>query len=543
MNTAKNFVSAIFVIVLTLAGISATAAKVEFVEKSNKIDILIDGKLFTSYLYAIDPAEPMFRKDCVLAKPVLFPAYSPSGEVVTRGYPFIDVPGESQDHPHHMGIYFTVDINEEKFWGNSANQLPRIKHIKTTLIKGGVDSGTLCTISHWIGADGKPMLEENRQMIFSTCKKGDKYAIDFNITLKALDKKVVFGDTKEGMMAIRVAPWLKEEGGNGRYLSSAGDETEKNVWGKRSKWMRLQGNKDGKTHGVAILNHPDSTNYPTFWHARGYGCFTANPLGQGAFEKAHKVKDAKNLDLTLQPGESAVFKHRMIIYDGDRSADQIEKEFDCYSGNEYKLVYSQDFESADAINEFEFTNPDKWQLNDKGNGGKCLQFLGPGEYAPKVRSPLVIGLISEHVFGDFILEADLQQTGKEYGHRDMCIFYNFQDPSHFYYTHIASQADPHAHNTFIVNNEPRTAIATKTTKGIDWGEEAWHKVRIERSVTEGTIKVFYDDMTTPIMLANDKTFTTGHIGFGTFDDSGKIDNIKIYAPDKKTKTANYFKKK
>ncbi len=191
----------------------------------------------------------------------------------------------------------------------------------------------------------------------------------------------------------------------------------------------------------------------------------------------------------------------------------------------------------------EFTNPDNWLLSDKGNGGEALEFLGPGGYKPKVRSPVVIGLISDRIFGDFILEVDMQQTGKEYGHRDMCLFYNFQDPSHFYYTHIATAADPHAHNIFIVNDKPRTAIADKTTKGIDWGKGDWHKVRLERKLADGTIKVFYDDMTEPIMTAKDKTFGAGCIGFGTFDDSGRIDNIKIYAPKMETKKSGFFGKK
>ena len=308
-------------------GSSPAASKVEFKQEKNKIDVVIGGKLFTSYLFAVDPAEPMVRKGCILAKPVLFPVYSPSGEMMCRGYPFIEVKGEREDHPHHMGIYFTIDVNEHHFWGNSTKAFPKIQHVKVTQMKEGQGEGTLSTVSNWIGNDGKVMLQEQREMIFRTYENGDQYAVDFNITLKALNQKVVFGDTKEGMMAIRVSGWLKESGGTGKYLSSNGEEMERGVWGKRAKWMRLQGEKEGKTYGVAILNHPRSVNYPTFWHARGYGCFTANPLGQGAFEKSRKVPNAKNLNLTLQKGQTATFKHRMLIYEGPRTKEQLEKEF------------------------------------------------------------------------------------------------------------------------------------------------------------------------------------------------------------------------
>ena len=95
--------------------------------------------------------------------------------------------------------------------------------------------------------------------------------------------------------------------------------------------MRLQGQKDGKTYGITIFNHPQSVNFPTFWHARGYGCFTANPLGQGAFERSRKVPDAKNLNFTLQPGQGATFKHRMLFYEGPRTKEQLETEFLNYS--------------------------------------------------------------------------------------------------------------------------------------------------------------------------------------------------------------------
>ena len=219
---AKKSVTVSMLVLTLLAAVSGAAApKVEFVEHANRIDVMVAGRLFTSYVHAIDPARPMFRKDRVLAKPILFPVYSPSGVIVTRGYPLMDIPGEAQDHPHHMGVYFTIDINEEHFWGNSSKPLPRIEHKKVTEIKSGAGSGTLSTIAHWVGSDGKGMLEETRQMVFIADKKG-QYAIDFTICLKALDKKIVFGDTKEGMMAIRVAPWLKEKGGTGRYLSSEG---------------------------------------------------------------------------------------------------------------------------------------------------------------------------------------------------------------------------------------------------------------------------------------------------------------------------------
>ena len=208
----------------------------------------------------------------------------------------------------------------------------------------------------------------------------------------------------------------------------------------------------------------------------------------------------------------------------------------------YKLLYEQHFDKPAAIGDFEFSDANQWKLVGKGPGA-ALEFGGRGKYRPKVRSPLIIGLISDRVFEDFILEADLLQTGKEYGHRDMCLFFGFTDKSKYYYCHIATKADKNAHNIMIVNDKPRTNIATKTTKGIDWGKGKWHKVRLERKASDGTIKVFFDDMTNPIMEANDKTFKSGCIGFGSFDDSGRIDNVRIWGPKMQKKKSAFFKKK
>lgn len=193
-----------------------------------------------------------------------------------------------------------------------------------------------------------------------------------------------------------------------------------------------------------------------------------------------------------------------------------------------KPVYQQTFEEKDVLKKFRFTQPDKWILSE-GKQGMALEFTGISDYQPPFRSPHTIGLISDMTFGSFTLEADLLQTGKEYGHRDMCIIFGFQDPSRFYYSHIASKMDDNAHQIMIVNNAPRTKISSFTTQGVEWGDKVWHKVRLERNIETGSIKIFYDG--TLIEEANDKTFGKGYVGFGSFDDSGKIDNVKIWSKD------------
>ena len=208
---------------------------------------------------------------------------------------------------------------------------------------------------------------------------------------------------------------------------------------------------------------------------------------------------------------------------------------------DYKLVYVQDFELPQALNDFEMTDANAWRvINEKKE--KVLELFGKSNYESRVRSPFNIALIKDVSVGDFVLEIDLNQTGKEYGHRDLCLFFGVNSPTNFYYVHIASKVDNHANNIFIVNDEPRTKISTKTTEGTNWGAtDSWHKVRIERKVETGSIKIYFDDMTNPIMEATDTHFVEGLIGFGSFDDTGKFDNIKIWAPNVIPKKKGFFK--
>ncbi|MBW8039536.1 MAG: hypothetical protein FVQ85_06005 [Planctomycetes bacterium] len=311
--------------------------KVQLIERDSKIDVMISGKLFTSYVYGSE-----------LTKPVLVPVRTPSGIEVNRRRLLTEAEGASTDHPHHVGIFFAVDkVNGTKFWNNTAPP-PQIKHIKITELASGTGKGKLSTIMHWIDNDGRVVLEEKRSMIFLADEYENEYAIDFSMDLTAKDTKVVFDDIEEGMFAIRVSDYLRQGSvkidsksglpmpkesvdGTGTYFSSNGDETAKNIWGKRARWVALQGARKGKIVGVAILNHPASINYPTYWHVRNYGLFSANPLGQGDFQRQRPRQYRKNkvipLRLTLEPGETAHFRFLVIVYDRVRTNHQIEKRF------------------------------------------------------------------------------------------------------------------------------------------------------------------------------------------------------------------------
>jgi hypothetical protein len=197
------------------------------------------------------------------------------------------------------------------------------------------------------------------------------------------------------------------------------------------------------------------------------------------------------------------------------------------------LLYSDDFEHG--MERWRTLDPKEAELCFKvveldGPDGKkthALRALGTSKYEPPFRSPPNIALLKDITVGDFEITADVQSTNVDAGpHRDMCIVWGYQDPSHFYYVHYGAAADPNACQIFIVSNAARTPITVKEAKGTPW-TIGWHKVKVVRHAAEGTIEVFFDKMDEPFMTAHDNTFTWGRVGLGTFDDNGNWDNFEL----------------
>lgn len=300
-----------------------------------KVEVWIGGKFFTAYIYPEN-----------IAKPVLYPLKTSSGKVLTRGFPLDTIPGERVDHPHHVGVWMNYgNVNGLDFWNNSyaipkekRHQYGSIFHKEVVQAQGGEDSGSLEVLNEWKTPDGIVLLEEDTKFIFS--ELGDSWIIDRITTLTALDQEVSFKDNKEGMFAVRVARELElpsespaiftdahgnptetkvldNTGVNGNYLSSEGIEGM-DVWGTRARWMELYSTMQGENVALVIFDHPDNVGYPTYWHARGYGLFAANPLGQSVFTNGEQ-----QLNFKLAPHESVTFKYRLLVHSGDQLSVEI----------------------------------------------------------------------------------------------------------------------------------------------------------------------------------------------------------------------------
>ena len=188
-------------------------------------------------------------------------------------------------------------------------------------------------------------------------------------------------------------------------------------------------------------------------------------------------------------------------------------------------VFADQFDRG--ADDWEPTDPRAWRIVDSRRG-KAYSLFRQSDFKPPHRSPLNFSLIKGVVVADFVLEADVLSTVKDYDHRDMCVIFDYQDPAHFYYVHFGKKTDDHANQVFIVNDAARRKISLKTTPGTSW-DDRWHHVKISRDAQSGMIAVYFDDMQTPVMTAQDKSFTSGRIGLGSFDDVGDWDNVTLRA--------------
>jgi hypothetical protein len=317
---------------------------------NRKVDIYVDGNLFTSYLYSD-----------TLRKPILFPVNNSSGTVITRGFPLQPRENESVDHPHQVGVWFNYgDVNGFDFWNNSY-AIPPLERVKYgRIVHKSVDRalskdniGILEVTMDWMVQHDPllpavALLTEKSRFEFMGDQK--TRTIDRTITLTANTEDVTFKDNKEGLYAIRVdrafeypseeplvytdaqgkpsvVQVMNNEGVNGHYRNSNGIEGT-DVWAKRASWVSLSATKDSEDISIVIFDHPLNPGHPAYWHARGYGLFSVNNLGQKIFSDGKE-----ELNLKLKKGESVTFRYRLYITSGYKAGDdELNKQFEQFSG-------------------------------------------------------------------------------------------------------------------------------------------------------------------------------------------------------------------
>jgi len=292
---------------------AGSGVKIDDVDK--KLRVEINGKLFTEYNFQDVP------------RPFFYPVIGPTGVPVIRHWPMKDInPDEAKDHVHHKSLWFTHgEINGHDFWGEGGGS-GRIVHDKFLKVSSGRDVGVIQAQNKYVARDGKVICTDTRTHRFYN--RPDGQTRDFEITIHASEGKVVLGDTKEGSMAIRLAPTMRLKGkvAKGHILNSEG-QRDGATWGKRAAWCDYYGPVDGQTVGVAIFDHPSNPKHPTWWHVRDYGLFAANPFGVHNFENKPKGVG----DITIGAGDSLTFKYRFYFHKGETSQARVAEHYREYA--------------------------------------------------------------------------------------------------------------------------------------------------------------------------------------------------------------------
>ncbi len=310
-------------------------------------EVKADGKPFASYV--VNEAN----------KPYLWPVYGPTGKSMTRAYPMQQVEGEQHDHPHHRGMTYGHESTGFPGWQESggggkvtgggetwaegktfaeaaakpnataaalkrASELGRIAHMEYTEFGIKENKAVIVEVCEHQDSSAKRFLIEERRLSFHAT--AGTRVIDFDQDFIAADGDVRFDDRKDAGLSIRVPTSMAVDSKLGGRIVTSEGLTDKDAWATAAKWCDYSGPVEGETLGVAMFNHPSSLRYPTRWHVRTYGLFTANPFAQKQFNK--ELPDGA---LDLKKGDRLKLRHRFVFHAGDEKAAQIQEAFEVYA--------------------------------------------------------------------------------------------------------------------------------------------------------------------------------------------------------------------
>lgn len=301
---------------------TTSALPCKLTKLEDRIRIEIGNKLFSEYVFKGAP------------RPFFYPILAADGTQLNRDFPMKNTDGEEHDHPHHRSLWFTHgSVNGVDFWSENKNHGSICTEGEIETADG--DEGVLKTKHRWL--DSKENLVCTDETIVRI--GGDKNTrwLDYKVTLHALpNQNLVLGDTKEGSMAIRLAQWMamphkynkRPVATLGQAINSQGARNAE-AWGKRAAWVDYYAPREGKIYGVAILDHPQNPNHPTWWHVRDYGLFAANPFGKHDFES---LKNQPHVgDVTIPAGGKITFRWRIIFHEGDTTSAAISTQYASFS--------------------------------------------------------------------------------------------------------------------------------------------------------------------------------------------------------------------
>ncbi|MDD2512282.1 MAG: PmoA family protein [Proteiniphilum sp.] len=273
-------------------------SKVTAEKLGDKIEIKIDGNLFTNYILSGFEKYPFF-----------YPVNGPSKASVTSM--------RNANYPHHSSLFFGCDrVNGGNYWQEGLER-GQIISLWADIIESGGERVVIENECIWRRPGADAPIKDKRLIVVSAPSK-NKFQIDFHVTMEML-MDVVIEKTNHSLFSGRVDPDLAVING-GTMINAEGEKGEKGTFGKRSPWIDCYGKRLGKIEGMAILQHPSNEWYPAPWFTRDYGFFSPTPMYWPAGDKSTQLKK----------GELIKLKYRVLVHSGDHIEAGIAQEFKKY---------------------------------------------------------------------------------------------------------------------------------------------------------------------------------------------------------------------
>lgn len=316
---------------LLALGVTALPAAdhVKLTRLNDRVRVEINGTPFTEYIFE------------GASRPYCYPILAADGTPLTRDFPMKKTEGEETDHPWHRSLFFEHSVvNDVDFWNEGNGDKGKSPDAKGNTVQDSIVElasgtvGVLRTRNNWVAPGNRVICTDERTLRFG--QDGESRYIDYEVTVHALsDVPLHFGDNKDGTMATRIAQWMTmphkkkevEVGGTGQIVTANGDR-DADAWGKRADWCDYHASHNGKTYGIAIFDHPGNLRHPTWWMARDYGLFGANPFGMHDFEK--KPNEPHLGDYTIPAGGSLTLKYRLYFHYGDEKEARLAEKYSAY---------------------------------------------------------------------------------------------------------------------------------------------------------------------------------------------------------------------
>ncbi|MHC4642653.1 MAG: DUF6807 domain-containing protein, partial [Planctomycetota bacterium] len=201
-----------------------------------------------------------------LHRPFLFPVIGPSGRSLTR----MGHPHDPESHSHHNSVWISHhDLGGTDFWSDSGEG--KICHKRIVKFEDGDQACSITTENQWLADKGKVLLLETRQ-VTAIPLDDSEWLMIIDLKFKANDKPITLGKTPFGMIGVRMAKTIGVNDGGGTIRNSEGAVNEEEVFWKQARWVDYSGLiTNENSEGITLFDHPDNTNYPTYFHVRNDG--------------------------------------------------------------------------------------------------------------------------------------------------------------------------------------------------------------------------------------------------------------------------------